>query len=61
MDTMEITKIAGGLIGALLIYLGVQFFAEMIFHDSHDDGRTFDVAQCADEVAGHRSAMLRIL
>ena len=35
MDTMEINKIVGALVGALLIYLGAQFFAEKIFAPAH--------------------------
>ena len=38
MDTLEINKIVGSLIGALLIYLGAQFFAEMILEGDHGHG-----------------------
>lgn len=31
MDTMEINKIVGAIVGALLIYLGAQFFADALF------------------------------
>jgi len=37
MNTMEINKIVGALVGALLIYLGAQFFAEMVFDGGHGD------------------------
>lgn len=37
MNTMEINKIVGALVGALLLYLGVQFFAEMLFEGEHSD------------------------
>ncbi|MEL6236913.1 MAG: cytochrome c family protein [Pseudomonadota bacterium] len=32
MDTMETTKIVAGLCGALLIFLGIRFFAEPLYH-----------------------------
>lgn len=35
MDTLEINKIVGAVVGALLIYLGAQFFAEMILEPGH--------------------------
>ncbi|HKK36687.1 MAG TPA: cytochrome c family protein [Paracoccaceae bacterium] len=35
MDTLEINKIVGAVVGALLIYLGAQFFAEMILSPGH--------------------------
>lgn len=44
MDTMEVTKIAGGLCGALLVYLLVNWAGEIIYHveaaEAHgeDDG-----------------------
>ena len=38
MDTLEINKIVGSLVGALLIYLGAQFFAEMILEGDHGHG-----------------------
>ncbi len=50
MDTMEITKIAGGIIGGLLIYLGVQFFTEQIFsHGGHGDEHDYAYAVELDE------------
>lgn len=36
MDTLEINKIVGAVVGALLIYLGAQFFAEMILEPGHE-------------------------
>ena len=38
MDSMEINKFVGAIVGALLIYLGVNFFTEMAFDDAHHDG-----------------------
>lgn len=38
MDTMEINKIVGAVCGALLVYLGVNFFAEQIFHGGGHGG-----------------------
>ncbi len=38
MDTMEINKIVGAICGALLLYLGVQFFSNMIFFDAEHGG-----------------------
>ena len=35
MNTMELNKVVGALVGALLVYLGVQFFAEMLFEGEH--------------------------
>ena len=35
MNTREINKVVGALVGALLVYLGVQFFAEMLFEGEH--------------------------
>ena len=36
MDTMEITKVAGGVCGALLILLLLKWGSEIIYHGSHD-------------------------
>lgn len=36
MDTMEITKVGGGLCGALLILLLLKWGSEIIYHDNHD-------------------------
>ena len=38
MDSMEINKIMGAVVGALLIYLGVNFFTDMAFAPGHGDG-----------------------
>jgi cytochrome c len=36
MDMMEINKIVGATVGALLFYLGVQFFAELIYEGAEE-------------------------
>lgn len=38
MDSMEINKIVGAVVGSLLLYLGVQFFADQIFHPASHGG-----------------------
>ena len=35
MDTMEWTKIVGGLCGSLLVFLLIEWGAQSIFHDNH--------------------------
>lgn len=53
MDTMEINKIVGACVGALLIYLGVQFFADLIFHPaSHGDEHHYAYALEVEEAGG---------
>ena len=53
MDTMEINKIVGACVGALLIYLGVQFFADLIFHPaSHGDEHHYAYALEVEESGG---------
>ncbi|WP_339950642.1 cytochrome c family protein [uncultured Albimonas sp.] len=53
MDTMEINKIVGACVGALLIYLGVQFFAELVFHPaSHGDEHEYAYALEVQETGG---------
>ncbi len=50
MDTMEINKIVGAVCGALLLYLGVQFFSSQIFFeaehgDEHHYAYSLEVAE----------------
>ncbi|MEM1314711.1 MAG: cytochrome c family protein [Pseudomonadota bacterium] len=44
MDTMEINKVVGALVGALLLYLGTQFLAEKLFETSHSDDHHYAYA-----------------
>jgi cytochrome c len=43
MDSMELNKIFGAVVGALLIYLGVNFFTDMAFFGTggHGDGHHY--------------------
>lgn len=54
MDTMEINKIVGACVGALLIYLGVQFFADQIFHpaESHGEEHAYAYSLQVEESGG---------
>ncbi|MGM0585081.1 MAG: c-type cytochrome [Pseudomonadota bacterium] len=49
MDTMEINKIVGAVVGALLVYLGVQFFADMILvgggHGEHEYAYSLEIEE----------------
>lgn len=56
MDTMEINKIVGAVVGALLVYLGVQFFADQILlggeggHDGeHQYAYALEIEEADDE------------
>ncbi|MEM6745331.1 MAG: cytochrome c family protein [Pseudomonadota bacterium] len=44
MDTMEINKVIGALVGALLVYLGVQFFAQALFEGEHGGDHKYSYA-----------------
>lgn len=53
MDTMETTKIVGGLCGALLIYLMINWAGEIIYHvgaDDHGDGHGEEVAAAPADI-----------
>ncbi|SDX30910.1 cytochrome c [Albimonas donghaensis] len=53
MDSMEINKIMGAVVGSLLIYLGVQFFADQIFHPAgHGDEHDYAYALEIEESGG---------
>jgi len=58
MDTMKITKIVGGLCGALLVYLMINWGAEVLYHtggghgahgEEHAQGYKIEVAEVATE------------
>ncbi len=60
MDTMNITKIVGGLCGALLIYLMINWGAETMYHtaaghsadgEEHAQGYKIEVAEAETEEA----------
>lgn len=38
MNSMEINKILGAVVGSLLVYLGVQFFADQVFYPAEHGG-----------------------
>ncbi len=46
MDSMEINKIFGAAVGALLLYLGISFFSELAFQPAggHGDEHTYAYA-----------------
>ena len=55
MDSMEINKIVAGLVGALLIYVGINFFTEMAFApagghgDEHHYAYAVEVEEAEEE------------
>lgn len=58
MDTMNITKIVGGLCGALLVYLLIQWGAEILYHTGgghgdkeHTAGYVIEVAEASESVS----------
>ncbi|MEO0681268.1 MAG: cytochrome c family protein [Pseudomonadota bacterium] len=56
MNTMEINKVVGALVGALLIYLGAQFFAQMIFDGEHGDDHQYAYSVEIEDDAGGAEA-----
>lgn len=57
MNTMEINKVVGALVGALLVYLGVQFFAKALFEGEHGDDHHYAYAiEIEEEAAGDEGA-----
>jgi cytochrome c len=52
MNTMEINKVVGALVGALLVYLGVQFFAEALFEGEHGEHDYAYAIEIEEEDAG---------
>ena len=48
MDTMEMTKIVGGLCGALLIYLLVNWVGEILYHVESGDGHGHGEAHASE-------------
>lgn len=60
MDSMEINKIFGAVVGALLIYLGVNFFTDMAFFGtgSHGDEHHYAYAlEVEDHDGGDEEAV----
>ena len=58
MDSMEFNKIFGAVVGALLVYLGVGFFSELVFHGSggHGDEHEYAYAVEIEEDGGEAEA-----
>ncbi|MGG7565727.1 c-type cytochrome [Rhodovulum sp. DZ06] len=54
MDSMEINKIVGATVGALLVYLGVNFFTELAFTPAggHGDEHHYAYALEIEEAGG---------
>lgn len=51
---MELNKIVGALCASLLVFLGLGFFAEQVFHPHHSDELAFALA--VEEDAGEEEA-----
>ncbi len=58
MDSMEFNKIFGAAVGALLVYLGITFFTELVFHGSgsHGDEHHYAYALEVQEEGGEAEA-----
>lgn len=52
MNSMEINKIFGAAVGALLLYLGIGFFAELAFQPAGGHGGEHDYAYSVEVDAG---------
>ncbi|MEM8811377.1 MAG: cytochrome c family protein [Pseudomonadota bacterium] len=51
MDSFELNKIAGAILGSLVLVLGVEFLSELIFHSERPEtpGYVIEVAEAATE------------
>ncbi len=55
MDSMEVNKLVGAVVGALLVYLGANFFAELYYEGSGGHGEAH-YAYAIDTDAGEAEA-----